>query len=228
MRQVLGRLPGVEGEFQHFHTGKICAIPQVQYTLRQEPQIFGNELQLGQMLLNGGNKCHAGAGDPLAVFGSGVAKGYGPVCFEAPEVIQPDHIIQLSGGSHTVLPPDKIPLFHHIPTVQGIAPKLTVFAESIGRTACHRGGRQGSIQLEQFGVGPHIDGVVGHINRHITDDLHAGLSRIASQSGPLDVEQILHEAVEPDLLLQLVTDLPQRIGIPEFQGIFPLIPGLTV
>ena len=96
--------------------------------------------------------------------GGGGAVGDGPVGLKATEVVQTDDIVELAGGGHAADPPVEVHLLHLIPVVQGVAPELAVLGEGIGGAACHGGGSQRLVQLEQAGLGPDLHGVVGDID----------------------------------------------------------------
>ena len=111
MGQVVGGLAGIESELQHLHAGVAGLVTQVQNLLSQEAQIFRNELDLRQAILQSVDKVHAGALDPMAVLGGGVAVGDGPVSLETTEVVQTNHIIQLACSAQAVQPPlEAVPL----------------------------------------------------------------------------------------------------------------------
>ena len=227
MGQILGRLSGVEGEAQDLHAGEAGLIAQVQHFLGQEAQVLSDQAQLGQALLHGIHEGHAGSLDPLAATGGLVAVGHVPVGLEAAEMVQTDSIIPLSGSSQTAQPPGEAVFFHLVPAVQGVAPELTVGGEGIGRAAGYAGGAQGSVQLEQLGAGPDLHGVVGDIDGHVADDGDAAFPGMVPEGVPLAGEDILDEALEADLITQLVAGVPDRVGVPELEAVLPVEPALA-
>ena len=142
-------------------------------------------------------------------------------------MIQPHHVIQLSSSAQAADPPAVAVGSQHIPAVQGVAPQLTVGSEGIRGAPGYCCGIQLLIHLEQLRAAPGLHGVPGHVDGYIADDGDVILFGIGVQRVPLLKEQVLHKAEEADLLLQLIPGIPDGIGIPEFELLFPLVPGLA-
>ena len=163
-------------------------------------KILGNQAQLREGLLERTDEVFAGAFDPMAVPCSRLAIGHCPVALQAAEVVDTDHVKQARGGADALLPPGVAVLTHPIPVIERISPELAVLREIIGRAAGHTGRRSGLVELEQRRIRPDIAGIIGHIDRQVTDDLDSLLVDVASQSLPLLIEQVLQVGKEPTIL----------------------------
>ena len=143
-------------------------------------------------------------------------------------MIHTDHIIPGSRAAQTLDPPAVVVFLVQIPPVQGVAPKLTVLIKAIGRAACHVRRCQSFVQQEPLGIAPNVRGIIGHVDGHVTDNGNAVFMGIGPQLLPLAVEQILHKGIEPNLLFQFLTGLPNGCRLPALEGFLPFIPGLAV
>ena len=120
-------------------------------------------------------------------------------------MVDADDVEVLSRRAQTAHPPGEAILLHALPVVDGVAPVLAVGVEPIGRAARDdtRTARAG--QLEVLGVRPDVGGVQRDVDGDIADDLDAVFVRIGTQTLPLGVEAELQEALEIDLVAQLLT-----------------------
>ena len=200
MRQIVARLTRIEGKLEHLHTREARILLQADDLLGQEAKILGNQAQLREGLLERTDEVVAGAFDPMAVPCSRLAIGHCPVALQTAEVVDTDHVKQARGGADTLLPPCVAVLTHPIPVIERISPELAVLREIIRRAAGHTGRRSGLVELEQRRIRPDIAGIIGHIDRQVTDDLDPLLVDIASQTLPLLIEQILQVGKEPAIL----------------------------
>ena len=223
--QVLRRLPGIEGKLQHLHTGQSRILPKLQNLRGQKPQILRYEGNLRQGLLDGADEVQPRALFPFSVLGGFVPIGHGPVAFKAPEMVQPHPVIEPSGGREPANPPAVTVLLVPLPAVQGVSPELSVIGKGIRGAACHRCGGQALIQLEQLRIAPHLTGVQGHINGHISQNLDTLLLGVLPQGVPLAVELVLDKLVKIHFFPKALANLPQCFRLPVFQGFLPLIPG---
>ena len=110
-----------------------------------------------------------------------------------------------------------------IPTVQGIAPKLTVGGEPVGRTSRHSRRPPLPVQQEQIGTYPNVNTVGRHVDRKIPDDPNPPLVRIRLQLPPLLPKVKLKKPTKCNLLRQLPSASRQRIVIPSAKWLVPLL-----
>ena len=116
-------------------------------------------------------------------------------------MVNAQNVAELGRTVNTANPPAVSVTAHGIIVVQGVAPKLTVFAEIIRRHACDLNGDIFLIQQEKLRACPHIGGVHGDIDGHIADYLNAVLVRVLMQSVPLLKEQQLNVLKKPHILV---------------------------
>ena len=227
MGQIIAVLPGIEAKLDDLHGG-IAGI-QLELTdfSRHEAQIFRNEIQMGQGLLDGTDEGKAGTFDPAAVSGGLVTGRHSPVAFEATEMIEANHIIHLGGSGKTLDPPKIAGIRHLLPVVNGIAPELAVFRKGIGGTASHHLGTAVFIQLEQLRRRPYIGGIQRHVNGHITDDADTLFVGVSAEGLPLAVKLILQEILEEHVLFQFFLLFFQSLGFVVLQFLRPIQPGFT-
>ena len=148
-------------------------------------------------------------------------------------MVDADHIEQVPRRFQTAKPPFIAGLLHFIPVVQRVSPQLSVLGEIVRRDACHGGGHQVLIQLEQFRIGPHIGGIQRHVDGHIPDEGDPLLRGIFPQLVPLGIEQVLYINVEIHVPAQHVAVAVQhvRISVPAVgmaDLLRPLIPGFSL
>ena len=74
---------------------------------------------------------------------------------------------------HPLNPPIIPPLFHDIPSVDGITPELPGFTKIIRRDTGHGQRPLFMVQIKQFLMNPYIGTVINGIERHIPYDPHA-------------------------------------------------------
>ena len=78
-------------------------------------------------------------------------------------------------------PPAEIAFLQRIPSVYGVTPQLTGFAEIVGRNTGNHVRPFIFVQFKQFRVHPDIRTVVRQVNRYIADNLNVLLTAVVSQ-----------------------------------------------
>jgi len=138
-------------------------------------------------------------------------------------------IVQLRHGAQAIHPEAVAMQAQIVPAVQGIAPKLAVLAEVIGRYARHALGAALTVELEELGVGPYVRGILGHIDGHVAQHHHPMLVGVAAQAHPLIAEQELQEHVVAHILAQLLLVAVHGFGAAHADVLVgPLHPGYLV
>ena len=122
MGQIAAGLAGIEGKFQHLHTGQAGIRQQLPHLRREKAQILSNELHLGEPVEQYLHQIHARALDPMTVFGGRIAVRNGPITLKTPEMVDAQHIIQLGGPVYPANPPAVAVRLHGLPAIEGIAP----------------------------------------------------------------------------------------------------------
>ena len=170
MGQIVPCSLRVKGKFQHLHARQACRVPQGVDLRRQLAQVLGDEADVREPPGKDPQQVHPRPGHPMAAPGGGISIGDGPVPLKAPEVVQPQQVIQPPGTVHPADPPAEAVGLHGVPVVQGIAPQLAVGGEIVRRHPGHLLGHQVFVQLEAAGGRPHVGGVHGHVNGQVADD----------------------------------------------------------
>ena len=166
--------------------------------IRNEAQVFCDNLQIGSFLFDGLEKAVTGAFHPLPVPGRLLGMGNRIIFIKAAEVVDADDIVKLFAPLHARNPPGIAGLLVVLPVVDGIAPALAVDGESIGRAARDIDWSPVRVHLEEVGIGPDVRTIFRHIDGDVTDDGNALLVRILLQGLPLPLELELEELVEAD------------------------------
>ena len=138
------------------------------------------------------------------------------------------YIIQLKAVPQTGNPPLVISISVIIPTIQRIAPKLSVCGESIRRASCNCSRHIVFIQLKQLRVSPCVRTVHCYINRNISDNLDTLTVRIRFELIPLLKEFKLQILLEFNIKIQLLAIIIQRIAISQTDIFRPLGPCMAV
>ena len=125
-------------------------------------------------------------------------------------------------------PPVETIGFHDVPTVQGIAPALTGFREVVGWYACHFVAQPLFVDREPFALSPDVDGIMGDIDRQITEQQHVPGFGMGLQPFPLAFEQKLLEDALPDQGAMFSAYLGQGFWMPVTQWLGPAPPRLVV
>ena len=94
---------------------------------------------------------------------------------EAAEVIDAHQVVERQ-ACRTGDPPASSRRFHAVPVVQRVAPQLPGGGEVVGRHARDDRRLRRRRREELLRVGPHLDAVVGHEDRHVADDGDAALA----------------------------------------------------
>ena len=92
-----------------------------------------------------------------------------------------------------LLPPGIAVLFHGVPIVEGVAPKLTVLTEIVGRNARNTCGKVLLIQLKQTLICPHVCTIVRHVDGNIANNLDTSGVCIRLELRPLAAKFVLGE-----------------------------------
>ena len=166
--------------------------------IRNEAQVFCDNLQIGNFLFDGLEKAVTGAFHPLPVPGRLLGMGNRIIFIKAAEVVDADDIVKLFAPLHARNPPGIAGLLVVLPVVDGIAPALAVDGESIGRAARDIDWSPVRVHLEEVGIGPDVRTIFRHIDGDVTDDGNALLVRVLLQGLPLPLELELEELVEAD------------------------------
>ena len=138
------------------------------------------------------------------------------------------YIIQLEAVPQTGNPPLVTGISVIIPTIQRIAPKLSVCGKSIRRASCNCSRHIVLIQLKQLRMCPGICTVHCHINRNISDNLDTLTVGIRLQLIPLLKEFKLQILLELNIKIQLLAIIIQRISISQTDIFRPLGPCMAV
>jgi hypothetical protein len=85
-----------------------------------------------------------------------------------------------------------------VPRIEGIAPKLAVLAEVVGRHAGYLPGPPSRVEIEEPRLGPNVGGVLGRENGQVPDDEY--LLRVGRllERGPLLREEELEHFIALD------------------------------
>ena len=114
------------------------------------------------------------------------------------------------------------------PVVERIAPQLPGLAEVVGRHTGLHGEAAVVAQLEQLAVGPHVGGVVRHVDGQVADQLHLARRACLAQCVQLREEQILLHVVPPDLRGEVRAPEVERHRIAQGRTRLPLRPRQSV
>jgi hypothetical protein len=102
--------------------------------------------------------------------------------------------------------------FHHIPAIQWIAPKLTVFAKIVRWDASDFSGTAPFIEEKKFRMTPYISTGMGDINRHVPDDLDTPGIGVGLKCRPLSVISILQKALKTDFFMIAMSGQSKGVG----------------
>ncbi len=224
---VVVSITGIKSKLQDLHARITCILEQLTDRIRQESQIFRNDLSFRHFFLDLVKEVHARAFLPFAILRSGRSIRNCVIGVEATEVIDPDDVIQLCQILNPSQPPVIPGVFVIVPVIQRVAPQLSIGAESIRRTAGHSDRLPVFIQLEELGMAPGIHRVQGDINRQVADDVDSFSIRVVPEFLPLLEEQILNRFIEVNILAVLLRQTGHGLSAVVPFVIFPLQPGLA-
>ena len=214
-----------KAELQHLHAGKARVRQQLIYRRGEKAQVLGDDAPGAKAPAEGLEEVHPRPGQPPAIPGGLLPIGDGVIGFKAPEVVQPQHVVNFKLKGHPVQPPGIAVLLHPLPPEQGVAPQLAVGGIVIRGHPGHQSGIAVFIQLELVRGGPHVGAVPGDIDGQVAHDGDALLVYIGLELVPLAEEEILHPLPEADLPLQLSFRPLQGLGAAEADVLRPLQPG---
>ena len=221
-------VPAVEGELQHLHAGVTRLLQQLPDGGGEEAQVLGDDVPGAQGRLHGPEKADAGAGPPMAVPGGSVPGGDGVVLVKAPEVVDPQGVVELELGGDAANPPAVAVGLHGLPVEKGVSPQLSIGGEAIRRTARHLRGPPAGVQLKLLGAGPDVGAVNGDVDGQVPDDGDAFFVGIFLQAPPLAEKEELYPGPEVDFSGQLLPGPLQGGGAAKAQLLRPLQPGSSV
>ncbi len=161
-------------------------------------EVFGDEGQSAEFVLEGAKQIKVGSGRPVAVDRGWVLGRNLPAGLETAEVVEADDVAGCDGPLHALDPPVVAAGLERVPVVERIAPALAGFAESIGRNAGDHLGREIGLEAEDIGMGPDIRAVVADKDGDIANDADAALGTVTPQRLPLLEEGKLQEALDVD------------------------------
>ena len=182
-------VPGVEGKFQHLHTGKATVPDKLADRIRNITQILRNYFMPAEIPFHTAEQIDSGAFFPVTIHRGGFSIRNGIVFIETAEMVNTGYIVELIYIPQAAQPPLVAGLFMVVPAVQRIAPELACCRESVRRTSRYSGRNVIFVQLEQFGVCPGISGVHGNVNGNIADHLDIVFVGVGLQS-PVLLEEL--------------------------------------
>src|SRR5450755_4256333 len=122
----------------------------------------------------------------------GIRGGNLPELIEAAEVIEPDVVAVARRPAQALDPPFVAVLFHHIPTIERIAPALPGLAEKVRWNARYYFHFTMFVQAKKFGMSPNVGTVIVHEDGDVADHANAPLGTITPQGLPLLKERELN------------------------------------
>ena len=139
MRQI-GRaaaIPAVKGELQHPHPRKAAVCQEPAHGIRHIAQILRDNRLAADFFLHRPEQPHARSFSPAPYPGVRPAIGNRIVGIKAPEMIDPQHIIDMTEIPDPFGPPGIAVPVHEVPVKKRVAPELAVGGKAVGRTAGH-------------------------------------------------------------------------------------------
>ncbi|MPN27356.1 hypothetical protein SDC9_174787 [bioreactor metagenome] len=167
MRQMRGFFIAQKGELQYPHTRKSGRFKQFFHIFTQITQILGNQLAFSGRLFHLLDEFQPRPGFPLALSGSLGSGGDAPIRRKAPEMVKTQTVKHLRRMCDALAPPGKSVLFHAVPVVDRVFPKLPVLGEIVRRYP--RDALRGAVLFQQklFLIGPDVTAVIVDINRQV-------------------------------------------------------------
>ncbi len=205
---------GVEGELQDDHAGQPERVAQPLDGRRDDPEVLGDERQPGrrdaQRPRGRGERRTSRPADPAPAAGVGRARGRRPIGHEAAEVVDAREVEKVERACQTPHPPAVASPAQRRPVVDRVAPQLALVGVGVGR-------RPGLHAVaEQLRVRAMVGAAGRHVDRHVADDAHAALRRVAAQRAPLALEAHLvgHRASARERL-----PVPDPVGVALAEGL---------
>ena len=201
-RFVFGIRVAAKTERHNFHPRITGFAHESSHSVVDNAEIFGNDFRLREIL----EKPELRSVLPLSVFSRLFARFDAIISVETPEMVESDYIVNGKTIIQPVFPPIIAVLLHFFPVVNGIAPKLPVLRERVGRNAGNFGRRSVVVKRKQFfAVFPHFHAVPREINRNIPENFHAVFVGVGFKRAPLLFAKVLREqkklviiAITPD------------------------------
>ena len=193
----------------------------------EKAQILRDDLLFAQGPLHRLKQLDPRSLPPPPVLSGGLPIGDGVVGVKAPEVIDPQHIVDLTLIGDAAHPPGKVVSLHVVPVKEGVAPQLAVGGEAVGGTARHLGGPPVLVQLELLRVGPHVHAVGGDIDGQVPDDPDAFPIGVFLECLPLAEKEVLHPTPEGQIGGQGPAHPVECHPVPVLNGRFPVGPGFS-
>src|SRR5271154_5511239 len=147
-----------------------------------------------------------------------------PELGKSAEMIESDIVKILCHPAHAVYPPCVSLFFHHVPTVERIAPTLAILAEKIGRHSGDDLGIKFGVQAKQIGMRPDIGAVEIHEDRNVAHDTNRMFRTIGSKRLPLFEEKKLHRAADIEFFGHFQPYLIDGRRFPMTQSARPAVP----
>ena len=121
-------------------------------------------------------------------------------------------------------PPGKIVCLQGVPIVDRIPPKLSCFAEVIGRNSRHLDRIKFVVEVKELRVCPDISAVIMDIDRKIAEKFDLFLVASLPELFHRREEEILTKIQEIHRLAQSVACFSKRVLVPEFEFFWPFVP----
>ena len=227
MGQIFAVRSSVKRKQENFHPRVTASLHQPQHGRRQKSQILCDHVPLPKLLFHHLKDIIARTFLPMPELRCRITVGNGVILVKAPEMIDPQNIIQLITSGDPPHPPVIPCLLMVIPAVQRIPPKLPRSGKQIRRTARHTRRQQIFIQLEQLRPGPYVRRIIRHVDRNVPDDPDSLFVCIFFQRKPLFPEQKLLEPDKADLPCILFPIAPHGFGPSEPDILIPLAETLS-
>src|SRR5262249_16492540 len=156
VRQMRVIRTAIEGELEDACPGYVELVSERAHISCDQPEILCDECPSAQVFLSRAEEVNARPGYPLPKLSSWGAGAYVPRGREAAKVIQPNHVHVREQGTEAVYAPTVAGLAKSFPVVDGVAPKLPLRAEVVGRHAGDETRPMFIIQEEQFRIAPDV------------------------------------------------------------------------
>ena len=137
-------------------------------------------------------------------------------------MVYSDNIVKFIRYFESVNPPGKFILFHFVPIVYRVSPKLTVFGKQIGRNSRYQNRIEVFIEKIIVGRRPNVYAVVSDVNRHISYDFYTFGVGVFFQTRKLSVKLVLSKF--PKLDASRVFSRQRGYVYPELFFFIPFVP----
>src|SRR4051794_25241928 len=132
---------------------------------RDEPEIFGDERQSAELLLEHVEQIGLRSIDPASMYGGRLVGGNLPVLLESAEVIEADDVAGVKRPPHAVDPPVVTLRPQFVPAIERVSPTLASGRKGVGRNSGNDFGLEILAELEDVRVRPNIGAVVADEDR---------------------------------------------------------------